>query len=44
MAEQINPEVKRFKDDIAEQLVQLKSLVEDTNNLKSKSDKTTQAG
>jgi len=35
LTEQINPEVKRFKDDIASQLIDLKSLVEDTKNLKS---------
>lgn len=38
MAEQINPEVERFKDDIASKLAVLQSLVEDTKNLKSKSD------
>jgi len=39
---QINPEVQRFKNEIASQLTVLNSLVADTQNLKSLSDSTSQ--
>jgi hypothetical protein len=38
LSEQINPEVERFKKEIASQLSDLRSLVKDTQELKSQSD------